>query len=79
MFDPMVPELRVRCGDCGHRWVAAYIPMEMGKFVRLLSKVCCPKCAAPLKRILCGWPDGAGHPAPAEAGEHHEPPQLPLR
>jgi len=44
--------VRVRCTLCGHVWTAAYVPMEFGKFAKLLGKVACPKCAAGPKLIV---------------------------
>jgi hypothetical protein len=36
----------VRCAPCGHVWIAAYTPMELGAFARVLKSVTCPNCAA---------------------------------
>jgi len=49
----------VHCGDCRHTWTAAWAPMEVGKFGRLLKGLRCPACAGDPKRIFCG-------PAPAK-------------
>lgn len=43
--------VNVRCVPCGHVWVGAYTPMEMGAFARLLGKVTCPTCGADSKNI----------------------------
>lgn len=48
-------ELRVHCGECQHRWVAAYLPMEMSKMGRLLKGLRCPKCVGDPKKIFLGW------------------------
>lgn len=31
-----------RCGDCGHRWVAAYLPLDMARAGELLKAARCP-------------------------------------
>lgn len=43
---------RVRCLECGHRWVAAYLPMRMDLMATLLQSLHCPSCAAPSKLIF---------------------------
>lgn len=42
----------VKCSKCRHIWIAAYAPMEMAAFARVVGKVCCPMCAAGPKLIL---------------------------
>lgn len=37
--------LRGRCGDCGHIWVIAYLPMPIAKVARLGQRAACPMCA----------------------------------
>jgi hypothetical protein len=34
----------VRCGSCDHKWIVAYLPMDMTKVVRLTKRSLCPKC-----------------------------------
>lgn len=41
----------VKCGDCGHVWAAAYLPMVAEQFARA-AKACCPMCAASPKHIF---------------------------
>lgn len=35
-----------RCGECGHCWPAAYLPMEMTACAKLLLQAACPMCAS---------------------------------
>lgn len=44
--------VEVECGACGHAWVAAYIPMEMGKLGRLLKGLHCPSCGESSKGLF---------------------------
>jgi hypothetical protein len=44
--------LTVRCGACDHRWVAAYLPMEMATVARVLKCMCCPSCGESSRRIF---------------------------
>jgi len=32
----------VHCGDCGHEWPAAYLPMEVNKFASITKNARCP-------------------------------------
>lgn len=34
----------LRCARDDHQWIAAWLPMELGKFARLLKKATCPMC-----------------------------------
>jgi hypothetical protein len=34
----------LHCRPCDHQWIAAWLPMEMGKFARLMKKATCPMC-----------------------------------
>ena len=43
---------RVRCGDCEHEWVAAYLPMALEKWCRVIGSVHCPACGAPPDRVF---------------------------
>ena len=42
---------RAECFDCGHRWIIAYLPMELGKFAQLCEGAACPKCGATSERL----------------------------
>ena len=42
----------VICGGCEHIWTAAYTPMEMGVFAKLLKGVRCPNCGGASKNIF---------------------------
>jgi hypothetical protein len=46
--------LDARCGDCGHVWTVAHLPMEVGKACRLMAAALCPKCAG--AKILVAGP-----------------------
>ena len=35
-----------RCGDCHFRWIVAYLPMPVDKFVTIARAARCPKCAS---------------------------------
>jgi hypothetical protein len=48
------PEFWVHCSQCEFAWVAAYLPMEIEKFAKLIKKASCPKCAAGAPHIYCG-------------------------
>ncbi len=39
----------VECGNCRHRWAAAYLPMEVSMFAKA-AKASCPMC--------CNGPEG---------------------
>lgn len=48
MTEPASKALWVKCGTCGHRWVAAYYPLPLGQFASILKKHAnCPKCDGP--------------------------------
>ena len=36
--------LWAKCSACAHCWIIAYLPMEVGKAVRLAKNAACPKC-----------------------------------
>lgn len=52
----------VHCAKCSHEWVAAYLPMEIGTFVKVAKAATCPKCGASGKSILCGRKKPAASP-----------------
>lgn len=42
----------VHCGECGHTWTAAILPMSVDDFARLARRAACPRgCRA---KVLCG-------------------------
>ena len=51
----------VRCGACEHKWSAAYIPMELGNFAKLIKGLSCPMCGQDSSKLF-HWkskePDG---------------------
>ena len=38
--------INVRCQECSHEWVAAYLPMDMAKFAKLMKSAHCPMCGS---------------------------------
>ena len=46
-------EMWVRCGKCEHKWLAAYLPMELEKVARIMRRLSCPKCAEIRKIHMC--------------------------
>lgn len=52
MSDPSGKEFWVTCEPCAHTWIAAYLPMEMGKIAKLMKGLRCPKCGEGGKRIF---------------------------
>ena len=46
-------EMNLRCGKCGYVWVGCYLPMEAGKFAKMMRKAMCPSCGADSKNIFC--------------------------
>jgi len=63
-----------KCGDCGHCWQAAYLPMPLADAARLLGRAACPACAS-TRAMVARQADGVliepevGTPVTA-AGEH---------
>lgn len=53
MTEPTEPRqpVSVRCEVCEHKWVAAYLPLEISKYVRIMRGMRCPMCAANAKHI----------------------------
>jgi Zn finger protein HypA/HybF involved in hydrogenase expression len=43
-----------RCIKCGHTWTAAFLPMEMATFARLVGALHCPACGADSKDLRHG-------------------------
>lgn len=39
--------ITAQCADesCMHRWIVAYLPMQLDKAARLMKRAACPKCA----------------------------------
>jgi hypothetical protein len=55
MIEPKTP-LHVRCGNCGHVWVACWLPMEISKAATLMQRGC-PMCRADAHRIFIHQPE----------------------
>ena len=53
-MDDMSREFWGHCGDCGHVWIIAYLPMEIERFARIAMHAYCPKCGVEPKRVYCG-------------------------
>ena len=32
--------------ECGHRWIVAYLPMEVSLFCKVTKQACCPMCGS---------------------------------
>ena len=43
-----------RCGDCGHTWICAYLPMVLDVWSKLMKHARCPMCAS--KKTFLGPP-----------------------
>lgn len=41
----------LKCLKCSHVWIGIYLPMELGKYARLMKKAFCPSCGAAAKDI----------------------------
>lgn len=54
MSEEIRTEFRVHCGGCGHEWVAAWLPMGLDTFAKVLKRAACPSCGADAKRIFAG-------------------------
>ena len=51
-------EMWVECGECHHKWIAVYLPMELGKAARIMQHIRCLKCAEGSANIyLCEAPE----------------------
>lgn len=44
MSDPDRTPVYLRCRRDQHQWIAAWLPMNLGAFARLLEKATCPLC-----------------------------------
>lgn len=44
---PCPSVITAQCSDgaCKHRWIVAYLPMELIKAAELMKRAACPKCA----------------------------------
>lgn len=36
--------LNGKCGECGHVWVVAYLPMSITKVSYVAKRAACPRC-----------------------------------
>jgi len=43
--------LRVMCTQCGHAWIALYLPLQLAEAARVLAALHCPFCAADASNI----------------------------
>ncbi len=64
---------RANCGECGHKWVAAWLPMKILKAAEVLRTARCPLCASGKVFVASPSEDEAGDtsssPVPAKAGK----------
>ena len=42
----------VKCDPCWHTWIAAYTPIPVDAFLRVMKGLCCPMCGAGAKQIV---------------------------
>ena len=54
--------LEVQCGECAHRWVAAWLPMPIEKVAAICKGLRCPSCSAPATKVYM-----AAEPKPPES------------
>jgi hypothetical protein len=47
----------VHCGECGHAWVAAILPMAVDDFARVANRATCPR--GHRAKVYCGKGDKA--------------------
>lgn len=45
-------KVHARCGACGHVWHCMTLPMEGGKFARLMKRIFCPDCGTGPKNLF---------------------------
>lgn len=45
----------VKCGPCGHVWIALYLPMEATKAALCMKRIYCPVCAE-TKKVFMAQP-----------------------
>lgn len=57
----------LECRPCGHTWIAAWLPMPVSDFARLMKRAACPKCAQ--RKQIYMYEPGRVPPAPAEPGK----------
>ena len=49
---PEREKFEVRCGACGHEWIAVYTPMPLFKAAEILRTLYCPRCGQDGSRIF---------------------------
>ena len=47
-----IQAMTVSCEPCGHRWVAAYLPMPVDTWVKILRAARCPMCGNGPEKIF---------------------------
>lgn len=51
--------LWVCCGECDHKWIGLYMPIEASRLNKIVSGMCCPSCANDSKGIYMTKPPEA--------------------
>ena len=54
----------LKCRRCDVRWIAAYLPMPMATFARLMKRAACPVCGIHHEDIYLSDPGPAPPGAP---------------
>lgn len=50
--EPRSDRFYTNCHGCGHTWIAAHLPMEMGRIAKLMKGLRCPACGGNSKAIF---------------------------
>ena len=50
MTDGRIPQW-VKCGECGHKWIGYYMPIEVNRLNKIVRAMRCPSCAVDAKKI----------------------------
>ena len=50
MNKPRKPQW-VRCGECGHKWIGIYLPIDVRDLAKIVKDMRCQSCGADSKQI----------------------------
>ena len=45
----------VHCFRCSHEWAPAFLPMEIGMLMKIVSRSVCPSCGEGTHNIVLGY------------------------
>ncbi len=45
----------VHCRTCSHEWAPAFLPMEIGMLMKIVSRSICPSCGEGTQSIVLGY------------------------